>query len=308
MQPAELNARIIARGTALFSSIAGEKPSLFSTSSWTGRVVDWSMRNEPFKIQLFRFVDVFPSLTTSTQLIDHIRAYFGEERDMPQVLSSGARMAGMFGSLGGALLGKLISANIHEMARQFILGEHAGEALTQLVNMRRDGYGAVVDVLGEATLSEDEAEAYIGTYLELLEALEREQRQWRCLPGEGGNPELDWGDSPKVGVSVKPTALYCQADPRDFEGSVQGILNGLRRICARVVALNGFLCIDMESYRFKEITLEVYRRLKLEYRDYPYIGVVLQAYLHDTDRDLDDLLSWAVAEHTTISVRLVKGA
>ena len=130
----------------------------------------------------------------------------------------------------------------------------------------------------------------------------------RALPGLGGNPDQDWGDSPKVNVSVKPTAMFCLANPQDFEGSVQAILNGMRRICARVVALNGFLCIDMESYRFKEITLEVYRRLKLEYREYPHIGVVLQAYLHDTDRDLADLLSWASAENAPISVRLVKGA
>ncbi len=142
----------------------------------------------------------------------------------------------------------------------------------------------------------------------LLDVLDREQQRWVSLPGEGGNPDMDWGDSPKVSVSVKPTALFCLANPQDFEGSVQGILNGMRRICAKVVAVNGFLCIDMESYRFKEITLEVYRRLKLEYRTYPHIGIVLQAYLKDTDRDLSDLLSWASEENTQISVRLVKGA
>lgn len=65
MQPERLNARIVARGKALFSAISGEKPTLFNTSSWSDRVVDWSMQNERFKIQLFRFVDVFPSLTTS---------------------------------------------------------------------------------------------------------------------------------------------------------------------------------------------------------------------------------------------------
>ncbi len=308
MHSPELNARIIARGTALFAAIADEKPSLFDTSSWTGRVVDWSMRNEQFKVQLFRFVDVFPSLTTTEQLIGHIRDYFGTEKDMPAVLSSGARMAGMFGALGGALLGKLISANIHEMARQFIIGEDVAEAVRQLTKVRGDGYGAVVDVLGEATLSGEETEAYIDTYLTLLDALDRAQRHWKPLAGEGGNPELDWGFSPKVNISVKPTALFCMANPQDFEGSVRGILHGLRPICARVVAVNGFLGIDMESYRFKEITLEVYRRLKLEYRAYPHIGVVLQAYLHDTDRDLADLLSWAEGENTQISVRLVKGA
>ena len=312
MQPAELNARIVARGRALFSAISGEKPSLFDTSSWTGKVVDWSMQNEQFKIQLFRFVDVFPSLTTPRQLTDHIREYFGAEKDLPQVLSSGARMAGMFGSLGGALLGKMISAHIREMARQFIIGEHAGEAVTQLKNMRGEGFGAVVDVLGEATLSDDETEAYVGTYLKLLDVLDGEQQRWESLPGEGGNPDMDWGDSPKVSVSVKPTAMFCLANPQDFEGSVQGLVNGMRRICAKVVAVNGFLCIDMESYRFKDITLEVYRRLKLEYRSYPHIGVVLQAYLPDALHALQGLTDWATARRAAggagIKVRVVKGA
>lgn len=308
MQPTELNERIIARGRALFSAVAGEKPALFSSSTWTGKVMEWSMRHEQFKLQLFRFVDVFPTLTSSEQLAAHVRAYFGEEKDMPPVLASGARMAGMFGALGGALLAKLIAANIHEMARQFIIGEQVDEAVRQLGIMREDGYGAVVDVLGEATLSADEAEKYIGTYLELLNALEHAQQNWKRLPGQGWGTDLDWGDSPKINVAVKPTALFSLANPQDFEGSVQAILAGLRRICDRVVVVGGFLCIDMESYRFKDITLEVYRRLRLEYRNYPFIGVVLQAYLHDTERDLADLLAWASAENVTISVRLVKGA
>ncbi|OGU16589.1 MAG: L-glutamate gamma-semialdehyde dehydrogenase [Geobacteraceae bacterium GWC2_53_11] len=308
MQPADLNERIIARGRALYSAIAGEKPALFASSTWTGKVMAWSMRHDQFKLQLFRFVDVFPTLTSSEQLTSHIRAYFGEEDDMPPVLSSGARMAGMFGTLGGAMLAKLIAANIHEMARQFIIGEHIGEAVKRLGTLRSDGYGAVVDVLGEATLSADEAEKYIGTYLELLTALEYEQQSWSSLPGQGNSDGMDWGDSPKINVAVKPTALFSQANPQDFEGSVQAILDGMRRICNKVVAVQGFLCIDMESYRFKDITLEVYRRLRLEYRSYPHIGIVLQAYLHDTERDLADLLEWAVAENVPISVRLVKGA
>jgi len=307
MQPAELNAKIVTRGRALFADIVGETPSLFSTSTWTGRLLDWSMHNEQFKVQLFRFVDVFPSLKTSRQLTDHIREYFGDGRDLPPALSSGARMAGLLGSLG-SLLNRFISANIHEMARQFIVGETTAEAVSRLEKLRKERFAAVVDVLGEATLSDDEAQAYVETYLELLDVLDAEQKRWGALPGGEGDPQLDWGCSPRINIAVKPTALFCLANPMDFEGSVLAILKQLRRICARVVALNGFLCIDMESSRFKDITLEVYRRLKLEYRDYPHIGIVLQAYLKETDRDLDDLLAWARAERIGISIRLVKGA
>ena len=46
------------RGKEFFASISGEAPSIFNKGWWTGKVMDWSMKNENFKIQLFRFVDV----------------------------------------------------------------------------------------------------------------------------------------------------------------------------------------------------------------------------------------------------------
>ena len=308
MHDTGLNTKIINRGKAFFSTVAGEKPSLFNKGAWMGKVMDWSMQNEQFKIQMFRFVDAFPSLTTGKLLTDHIREYFGEEQDMPPVLKSGAKMAGMLGSLGGAVLNKVISANIQEMARQFIVGENTREAVRNIEKLRRDGFAAVVDVLGEATLTEEEAEEYVGTYLEVLESLRKEQQGWKGLPGTGGDAALDWGHAPRINVAVKPTALFALANPQDFEGSVIAMLRQLRRIAAKVVEVGGFLCIDMESYRHKAIIIELYKRLKMEYRDYPHIGIVLQAYLKDTDQDLDDLLAWARERDTQISIRLVKGA
>lgn len=303
-----VNARIMKRGKEIFAGISGEKPSLFNKGAWVGKVMDWSMRNEHFKVRIFRFVDVFPALTTPKLLTDHIREYFGEEKDMPPVLSAGAKVAGMLGSLGGNMLNKVIAANIQEMARQFIVGENTAEALKNMRALRRQGFAAVVDVLGEATLSHKEAQEYVGAYLELLEALEKEQGAWDPLPGKENDAVRDWGHAPRVNVAIKPTAMFCLADPQNFEGSVRAILEQARRICRRVAAMGGFLCIDMESYKYKDITLEVYRRLKLEYKDYPHIGIVLQAYLKDTERDLADLLQWARECATSISIRLVKGA
>jgi len=306
MNSPELNARIIARGRELFNAIAGEKPSLFNSATWTGRVMEWCLKNEEFKTSLFRFVDVFPALKTTRQLTGHIREYFGEEHDLPPALAGGARIAGALGLLGGALLARAISANIHEMARQFIIAEDTARLVERLAALRRDGFAAVVDVLGEATLSQREADAYLQTYLELLDVLAAARKRWPGLPdGSGG---ADWGSAPMANIAVKPTALFCLANPMDFEGSVAGILAPLRRLTERVVRSGAFLCIDMESYRFKGIILEVYRRLKTEFRDYPHIGIVLQAYLQDSDSDLAELLEWAGASSLPISVRLVKGA
>ncbi len=301
------DAKVIQRGKEMFASISGEKPSLFDKAAWMGKVMDWSMQNEQFKVQIFRFVDTFPSLTTPKLLTDHIQEYFGDEKDMPAFLSAGAKMAGMLGSLGGGMLNKLISTNIHEMAKQFIVGEKTTDAIKNMKKLRKDGFGAVVDVLGEATLSHAEAEEYVGTYLELLDALEKEQHAWDAL-GSDPKQKDDWGHAPRVNIAIKPTATFCLANPQDFEGSVVGILEQARRICKRAVELNAFFCIDMESYKHKDITLEVYRRLKLEYKDYPHIGIVLQAYLKDCEKDVTELIDWAKANNTQISIRLVKGA
>jgi len=308
MTNSELNNRVVSRGKEFFSTISGEKPSLFNKGAWMGKVMDWSMKNETFKIQMFRFVDVFPSLTTGKLLTDHIREYFGEEKDMPSFLSTGAKVAGMLGSFGGAMLNKVLTTNIQEMARQFIVGENTKEAIKNMERLRKDGFAFVVDVLGEATLSEAEADEYMNTYLELLDSLKKEYRGWKALPGKGGDSNLDWGHAPKVNVAVKPTALFCLANPQDFEGSVVAILDRVRRIAVKVMELDGFLCIDMESYRHKDIIIEVYKRLKLEYPNYHQFGLVLQAYLKDTEKDLPALLNWARKNNVQISIRLVKGA
>jgi RHH-type proline utilization regulon transcriptional repressor/proline dehydrogenase/delta 1-pyrroline-5-carboxylate dehydrogenase len=300
MPSPELNALIISRGREIFAAIAGEKPSLFNSATWTGRIMEWCLQDDDFKTSLFRFVDVFPALKTSEQLTGHIRQYFGEDHELPPLPAAGLHLAGMLGPLGGALLSRAITATIHDMARQFIIAEKTTELTKRLATLHRDGFAAVVDVLGEATLSHEEAGDYLSTYQQLLKTLAQEQQHWRPLTG--------LTEAPAINLAIKPTALFCLANPLDFAGSVEGILVPLRRLTEQVIKAGAFLCIDMESYRFKGITLEVYRRLKSEYRDYPHIGIVLQAYLHDSDCDLEELLAWAEAERMPISIRLVKGA
>ena len=309
MDSSALDKKIRERGKEFFASISGEAPSIFNKGWWTGKVMDWSMKNENFKVQLFRFVDVLPYLNTSDSLTRHIDEYFaGDDQDVPKVLKwgAGAMGSGLGGKLAAGLMAKTIRSNIEGMAKQFIIGENTSDAMKNLKKIRKDGFAFTVDILGEATVSEIESEAYLNEYMELLAALKKEHSSWPAL----GVGELDWGHAPKVNISVKPTALFSQASPKDFEGSVRGIQDRLASILRKVKEMNGFMRIDMEQYKFKDITLEVYRRLRSseEFRDYPHLGIVLQAYLKDTDQDLAELLAWARAEKLPISIRLVKGA
>ncbi|MBW1982643.1 MAG: proline dehydrogenase family protein, partial [Deltaproteobacteria bacterium] len=272
----ELEARIKARGRSFFASIRGETPSIFNKGWWTGKVMDWCMKNEHFKVQLFRFVDVLPYLTTTESLGRHIEEYFAaQDQELPAVLKWGAR--GFGSGITTRMLARTIRSNIESMAKQFIVGENIPAALKTIDKLRREGFAFSVDILGEATVSKAEALHYLQQYLALLSALGEQQHNW--IPLEGRDSYLDWGHAPKVNISVKPTSLYSQTRPADFAGSVEGIYQRLSPVVARAMEIGGSVCIDMEQFRYKDITLEVYRRLRSapQFRDFPYLAVVLQS-------------------------------
>lgn len=308
----QLEQMIVARGREFFNSIGGESPSIFNKGWWTGKIMDWSMKNEDFKVQLFRFVDVFPYLTTSESLLRHLREYFsGADADaVPAMLRWGAGTAGLGGAITGKIVGRLIRSNIEGMGRQFIIGQNVKEAMKGLAGLRKDGFAFTVDLLGEASVNEEESDAYAAGYHEVLDAMMAEQSAWKALPGKGSDPSLDWGAMPKINISIKPSALYSQAKPVAVEDSVAGIYKRLAPLYKKTMDLGGFLCIDMEQLKYKEITIELYKRLRSapEFRHYPHLCLVLQAYLTDCERDVIALIAWAKQERLPIALRLVKGA
>ena len=310
MNQKELDERILDRGRQLFTSIGDERPSLFNKSAWTGKIMDACMQNERFKVQLFRFIDVLPYLTTMDSFGRHLEEYFGHEESLPTVLKWGLKGLGWGGSLAKSAVGAAVRKNLEMMARDFIVGATAPETVARLQALREQGFAFTVDVLGEATISEREADEYAAGYQGLLDTLGQAQRAWPALGGHGDGDGLDWGHAPRINVSVKPSALFSLADPADVEGSVRGMLARLKPLYRTVVALGAFLCLDTEMRRLKNITFELYRRLRAdpEFRAYPHLGLALQAYLRESDQDADQLLEWARREGLPISIRLVKGA
>jgi RHH-type proline utilization regulon transcriptional repressor/proline dehydrogenase/delta 1-pyrroline-5-carboxylate dehydrogenase len=309
MDKAKLEALIEAQGKDFFAIISGEAPSIFDKGWWTGKLMDWCMRNENFKVQLFRFVDALPYLTTAESLSRHIEEYFAkQDHDIPAALKWGAKGAGLGGKITGKMLAKAIQTNIESMAQQFIIGDNTKKALKVLTKLRKNNFAFTVDILGEATVSKEEAEQYQQGYLELLDALQVEEKRWKSLGDT--ESDLDWGHASKLYISIKPSSLYSQATPADFDGSVNAICERFLPILRKSRDIGTFVRIDMEQYIYKDMTLEVFRRLRSspEFRDYPHLGIVLQSYLRATDQDLEDLLKWARDEGLPFSIRLVKGA
>ena len=308
MDREQLEGRIRDSGRQFFTTIGAERPSLFNKDAWTGKIMDACMQNERFKTQLFRFIDVLPALSTPDTLARHLEEYFGQEQGLPTVLRWGLKGLGWGGSVAKSAAGLAIRKNLEMLARDFIVGATVPETVRRLGALRDQGFAFTLDVLGEAIISEREADGYVADYTALLDGLGEAQREWSPLAD--GTDGLDWGHAPRINVSVKPSALCSLADPADMEMSVAGMLARLKPLYRKVIALKGFLCLDVEMRRLKNITQELFRRLRSdpEFRAYPHLGLAVQAYLRESSRDTDELLAWARREGLPISLRLVKGA
>ena len=305
-----LNSKIIATGLELLKGLAGEKPSVFERGRWAGRIIGWSLRNDEFRTRMLRFVDVFPALSTPAVLARHLKEYFGDlDGQLPGRMRWAMGAALGAGPLGTAFVSKVIQYSIEKLGSQFIVGDTATRALKSLARIRRGGCAFSIDILGEAVVSEDEADAYAAQYAGLIRELEEAAKTWVPLPGPGDNaPYLDWGYSPLVSISLKPNSLYSQMRPQNFQGSVDAVLRRLRPLCEQLIRAGGAMCIDMESYASKDISLEVYKALRTEYPRYGQLSVAMQAYLRETGSDLAGLLAWSGSNGLPIAVRLVKGA
>lgn len=303
-----LEERILDRGRELLGLIDRKKPSVFSGAWWMGKLMTWATRREAMKVRLFRFIESLPRLTTTRALGAALAEQFSDRNEVPTIVRWLARLARLTGRLGLGVAGWVIRRGAHMMASRFIVGAAVEKTMRNLGKLRGRGYAFTLDILGEAVGSDETADRYVGQYLAVLGALAEAQAKWAPLVGVGG--AMDWGDSPRVNVSIKPSAMTSHVDPADVEGTATAMCERLRGVYRAVVKQGGAMCIDMEDLPLKKITFELYRRLRSdpEFRHWPHLTLAIQCYLRETDADLDGLLSWARAEGLPISVRLVKGA
>src|ERR1700757_4952881 len=165
------------RGTRIFELVDKHPERLFSKAGFYQRLMALSMRDEQLKLQLFRFVDVLPSLRSSGEIVEHLQEYFAEtneSRKLSEFLGAGIRLARIVPWVSGPIL----RWNVSEMARQFIAGRNPTDVMRTLRKRRTQKIGFTVDLLGEAVVSETEADEYAARYLDLLEGFARETKNW----------------------------------------------------------------------------------------------------------------------------------
>ncbi len=200
---------------------------------------------------------------------------------------------------GGARLGRLAPALVMPLVRRRIIAETRGlvisaddATLTRHIRARtHDGMQLNLNLLGEAIVSDAEAEQRIARVIATLQ-----------------RPDVNY-------ISVKISAICALLDVYAFEHSVERISAALRRIydAAMTSTPPAFVNLDMEEYGDLELTVESFLGVLDEpaYRRLP-AGIVLQAYLPDSHEAMERIGAWAATRvadgGAPIKVRVVKGA
>ena len=295
-----LERRIVEIGDDFLERARGGKSGVLSKAFWSDKLMDWSMKDEAFKVQLFRFVDAFPMLRTPTQVHEHLVDYLSQPGVSPP---PGMDLAIKAGGVAKSVFARTMSSQITGMGEKFIAGTDAADALPMLEKLWKRGLGFSVDLLGEACVSDVEAEMYRGKYLDLIENLPDAVNRW---PGNERLEQDHLGPIPRTNVSIKISSLYAKTDPIDTEGSIRGLQDALRPLLVRARDRGVFVNFDMEQHELKDLTLELFMRC-CEEIDFT-AGLAMQAYLRSGDRDAERIIEWSRRTGRQVTVRLVKGA
>ena len=295
-------------GQEIFARLDRGGPPPLTRGWWDDKLMGLTMGNDALKVQLFRFVDTLPYLNDPNEVGRHLREYLHEARaQLPWWVRAGIGWIPQTG-FAGRMLARSAKWNAETMARKFIAGSNVAEAIDAVKALRQKNLAFTMDLLGEATITEAEADHVQRQYLDLLTGLP---------PIINASPEIpvidrdDTGPIPRVNVSVKLSALFSQFDPIDPEGTSKVVRGRLRPILALARRNGAFVNFDMEQHAFKDTTLRIFREILLEpeFRDWPHVGIAIQAYLKETETDLRDLLQWVKDERKCpVWIRLVKGA
>jgi proline dehydrogenase len=161
---------------------------------------------------------------------------------------------------------------VRRSVSKFMPGETVEEALEAAKQIKPAGLNTILTRLGENITRIEEADEVAAHYTRVLD----------LVKSAGLDAE----------ISVKPTQLGFDQDPEVCFRHSATLLD-------RAAAAGNFFWLDMESSKYVDGTLALYKRLR---ERSPKVGVAIQAYLFRTEKDIEELVKIGAA------IRLVKGA
>ena len=183
----------------------------------------------------------------------------------------------MFNKLIAAMLPYMPEKLVWIFSKRYIAGETIDDAIRASKELNEKGMLVTLDILGEFIKTLGEAEKNKNDYLSLVERTQQE--------GIIGN------------YSVKPSMFGLLLDKEQC-------YQHIRAIVEKAASYNNFIRVDMEDSDCTTDTIAIYRRLKAEFPK--NCGLVVQAYMKRTMKDLNDLMDIHTQENP-LNYRLCKG-
>ncbi|WP_190822712.1 proline dehydrogenase family protein [Saccharopolyspora pogona] len=174
---------------------------------------------------------------------------------------------------------RLVEANplTKPVVARFVAGTTPEDAVRATRALRDQNMYVTLDHLGEDTLAAQQAADTVRAYQQMLQVLSAESL----------------ADRAEVSVKLSAVGQFLPADGEKIA------LDNARLICEAAAAAGTTVTLDMEDHTTTDSTLGILRDLRV---DFPWVGAVLQAYLHRTEQDCRDLAGEGSR------VRLCKGA
>jgi RHH-type proline utilization regulon transcriptional repressor/proline dehydrogenase/delta 1-pyrroline-5-carboxylate dehydrogenase len=258
--------------------------------------MELASRDAELKAALFRLVDVTPATRSLDDLARHLTEYLDDVEQRPPSLDVAMKMAG--NAAGRRALGAAAATGVRRMGHRFIVGATPKDAIPVLRGLWNDGVESTVDLLGEATVTQAEADRYAERCTDALDVLAQAHAQF--------------DGKPQANVSVKVSALTPLLRPDAPEIGREDAAARMRPLLQLAKKHDAHLHVDMESLDSMEATLDLVFGLleEDEFASSPSTGIVLQAYLRESPAMLDRILEWSSANpgRPPLVIRLVKGA
>jgi RHH-type proline utilization regulon transcriptional repressor/proline dehydrogenase/delta 1-pyrroline-5-carboxylate dehydrogenase len=286
----------------LFALVRKHQPPAWKPAGAEDFLLKLMMKDEDLRYRMLRFVDVYPALRNSRSVGQHLEEYLTSP-DLatcaPGPLGGFARRVGKDRLASRAMINWASRFGIERMAGHFIAGHTPEQVAPVIRRMEDDGFAFTLDLLGEFVVSDRQADEYLRRYREMVD-------RFGDLLGRGRSQ----ANGPRVNISIKLTSLTSKFDAMDWRGTSRRVRERLRPLFRLAREKDVFLNVDMEKYDYRDMTLQILLDLldEEEFRQYPHIGMVHQAYLRDAEVTLDWFLKELRARNQEMTIRLVKGA
>ena len=197
---------------------------------------------------------------------------------------------------GEPLIRRGVDLAMRMLGRQFVTGQTIDEALAHGRANEARGYRYSFDMLGEAALTMDDADAYYRLYEEAIHAI--------------GRASAGRGIRQGPGISVKLSALHPRYSVAQRERVMAELLPRLKELVMLARRYDIGINIDAEEADRLELSLDLLEALAVDAdtAGFDGIGFVVQAYQKRCPALIDCIVDLARRAGRRLMVRLVKGA